>query len=85
MKHSAKYDSMFRHSHYLWAAMNLAVDRDRQLDRTAQRLGVPLANLRGDELTRVQQQTAKEFGGVQARMLLDAPECMRGLSRLSSK
>ena len=65
---------MFRHSHYLRAAMNLAADRDQQLARTAQKLGVPLANLHGDELTRVQLQTAKEIGGVWTRMLLDAPE-----------
>ena len=53
--------------------MNLAADREHQLSQTSNRLGVSGGNLQEETLTRLQVETAKEIGGFQTRMLLDAP------------
>ena len=68
------FQRLMRHSHLLRAAMNLAADRSLHLQQTIEELGLDMTTLfEGDNLQVLQVHTARELGGVEARMLLDAP------------
>ncbi len=54
--------------------MNLANDRHQQIENTIQDLGLSSIPRDHETLTLLQVHTAKEIGGVNTRMLLDAPQ-----------
>ena len=66
-------DSLWRHSLFLTAAMNLAVNRHVQLVDTLRRMKLSKLPADREGFLRVQQETAKEIGGIGTTMLLDAP------------
>ena len=74
MKHRAEYEALVQHSHFLRSAMNLAYDRHQQLENTIQDLGLSSMPRDHETLTLLQVHAAKEIGGVNTRMLLDAPQ-----------
>jgi len=74
MKHKAEFEALVQHSHFLRSSMNLAYDRQQQLENTMHALGLSSIPTEGESFTLLQVQTAKEIGGVNTRMLLDAPE-----------
>lgn len=74
MKYRTEYDALLRHSYLLRSSMNLAHDREQQLERIVDGLGFSSIPTDRDNLTLVQVQTAQEIGGIHTRMLLDAPE-----------
>ena len=69
----AKFHSLLRHLQLLTVAMNLAFNRQGQLQRTLARMGFADIPDDGDDLRRVLIEASKEFGGVRTEMLLDAP------------
>ena len=73
MKHESEYGMMLRHSYYLRAAMNLAANRQQQLQKTLDGLGFAKIPTDHEDFTLVQVEAAKEIGGINTRMLLDAP------------
>ena len=74
MKHRAECEALVQHSHFLRSAMNLAYDRHQQLENTIQDLGLSSMPRDHETLTLLQVHAAKEIGGVDTRMLLDAPQ-----------
>ena len=74
MKHRAEYEALVQHSHFLRSAMNLAYDRHQQLENTILDLGLSSMPRDHETLTLLQVHAAKEIGGVNTRMLLDAPQ-----------
>lgn len=73
MKHESEYGMMLRHSYYLRAAMNLAANRQQQLQKTLDGLGFAKIPTDHEDFTLVQVEAAKEIGGINTRMLFDAP------------
>ena len=73
MKHKDKYLAMLRHSHFLQSTVNLADYRFQHLEQTKHDLGLANTPTNEKNLEAIQLQTAKEIGGVNTRMLLDAP------------
>ena len=73
MKHRRRYGLLLRHFHLLRASMNLAHSRSQQLDRTIASLGFSAMPRDPEAVTRIQVQAAQDIGGVNTRMLLDAP------------
>ena len=74
MRHQAEYAVMLYHSYYLRSAINIAHDRHQRLEQTRQNLGLSNKPMDSENIRSLQLQTAKEIGGVNTRMLLDAPE-----------
>ena len=74
MSHKDNWWGLWRHSHFLRAAMNLAQDRHQQLDQTLRRLGFSQIPSDSSDFNRLLTATAKELGDVRTRMLLDAPQ-----------
>lgn len=74
MKYKAEFDALVQHSHLLRSCINLAFDRHQQLENTMQDLGLSDITRDTETVTQVQVQAAKEIGGVNTRMLLDAPQ-----------
>ena len=72
MKYETEYGALLRHSHLFRASMNLARDRQQQLQRTLVALEFSEMPTDVEGITRAQVQAANEIGGIQARMLLDA-------------
>ena len=66
-------DSLCRQSFFLTAAINLAANRHVQLVGTLQKMKLSQLPEDRDGLLKVQQETAKEIGGIRTTMLLDAP------------
>lgn len=73
MKYQETFRRLLRHSHLLRASMNLAYDRHQQLQQTLVSLGFSEMPTDQESFTRVQMQAARSFGGIETRMLLDAP------------
>lgn len=67
------FDSLLRQSFFLTAAMNLAANRHVQLVGTLQKMKLSQLPEDRDGFLKVQQETAKEIGGIRTTMLLDAP------------
>lgn len=74
MKYRTEYETLLRHAYLLRSSINLANDREQQIERTMDGIGFSSIPTERDNLTLLQVQTAKEIGGVHTRMLLDAPE-----------
>ena len=74
MKYKGEYSMMLRHSFYLRSSLNLAYDRHQQLEQTIQGLGFSSMPMNDDNFREVQIRAAKEIGGINTRMLLDAPQ-----------
>ena len=74
MKYKAEFEALVQHSYFLRSSMNLAYDRHQQLEQTMHDLGLSSMPTEGETLTLLQVQAAKEVGGVNTRMLLDAPQ-----------
>ena len=77
MRQQTKRDecwALWHHSCLLRAVTNLVADRQRQLVRTQDRLGIQAIPVDGGDLDKLQVETANEIGGIRARMLLDASE-----------
>ena len=74
MKYKGEYAVMLRHSYYLRSSLNLAYDRYQQLEQTIQSLGFSSMPMDDDNLRSVQIQAANKIGGINTRMLLDAPQ-----------
>ena len=68
--HRDHHRALTRHVHLLRAAINLAQYRSRELFTMLQRLGEPLDR---EKIRQVQLETAKELGGVRAKIPLDIP------------
>jgi len=73
MKHKNIYFAMLRHSHFLLSAVNLSYYRFQHLEQTKHNLGLTNTPMDSENLDAIQLQTAKEIGGVNTKMLLDAP------------
>ena len=74
MRYEGEYKLMLRHSHLLRSSLNLAYSRNWELEQTIRNLGFSEMPRGEDDFTLVQTKTAKEIGGVNTRMLLDAPQ-----------
>lgn len=74
MRHKSNYFALVQHSRFLRASLNLAYDRSRQLNQTLQELALSSLPTDSDGLMSIQQQTAREIGGINTKMLLDAPQ-----------
>ncbi len=74
MKFKAEFDALVQHSHFLRCSMNLAFDRHQQLENTMQELGLSRVPSDNETFTQLQVQAAKEIGGINTRMLLDASQ-----------
>lgn len=72
MKYKTEYEALVQHSHFLRSSMNLAYDRHLQLENTMWALELSQIPEEQESLIQLQVQTAKEIGGVNTRMLLDA-------------
>ncbi len=73
MKYKTEYEALVQHSHFLRSSLNLAYDRHLQLENTMQALELSQIPKEQESLIQLQVQTAKEIGGVNAKMLGDAP------------
>ena len=67
-----EYTVTLRHSHILHSAMNLAYSRFEFLEQSKQEWGIE--SLTDENLLQLQVETAKKIGGIEARMILYAPE-----------
>ncbi len=74
MKYKSEFDALVQHAHLLRSSMNLAHDRSQQLERTMRDLDFSSIPGEIEQLTLLQIQAAKEIGGINTRMLLDASE-----------
>ena len=74
MKYKAEFDALVQHSHFLRSSMNLAYDRHQQLENTLTDLGLSSMPSNNEAFTQLQVQAAKDIGGVNTRMLLDAAQ-----------
>ena len=73
MKYIREYGRLLQHSYLLRTSINLAYDRYQQLQQTILHLGFPEMPTDHEDITQVQVQAAKDIGGINTRMLLDAP------------
>ena len=74
MRYKAEFYALVQHSHFLRSSMNLARDRQQQLAKTMQELGLSSIPTDPDIFTQLQVEAAKEIGGINTRMLLDASQ-----------
>lgn len=74
MKHQLEFGTLLRHSYLLRSSINLAYDRDQQLEQTIHNLGFSSMPAEPEGRTAVQMAAAREIGGINVRMLLDAPQ-----------
>lgn len=73
LRHRDHHWGLVLHTHLLRASMTLYADRERKLAQTAQRLGHSRIPSDRADFDRMLMETAKELGGIQTRMILDAP------------
>ena len=74
MMRRSDFEALLRHSRLLRASMNLAHERHQHLEQTLHGLGFSTVPRDQEAFTAMQVQAAKEIGGVEARMFLDAPQ-----------
>ena len=74
MKHELEFGVLLRHSYLLRSSVNLAYDRYQQLEQTIHNLGFSSMPADSEGRVAVQMEAAREIGGINVRMLLDAPQ-----------